>query len=144
MKVARASQADMDAAMQLYQLLSAVDDGHFPPRNDDEDWPEFDEDCIDHLQSFLERALNCLNHPPSGLMRVLMAASCALDPANKLYDPAKSYIDFHPRIAIADDLLALLIECDEYLNINNLTSIGHGSILHRKMKDLTAKAQEET
>lgn len=30
----------------------------------------------------------------------------------------------------------LLIECNDYLNTNNLTSIGHGSILHQKIKDL--------
>jgi hypothetical protein len=42
----------------------------------------------------------------------------------------------------SDELLALIAECDEYLNINNLTSIGHGSILHRKMKEAKAKAQE--
>ncbi len=34
-----------------------------------------------------------------------------------------------------DRLLALIAECDTYLNTNNLTSIGHGSILHRKMKE---------
>lgn len=34
-----------------------------------------------------------------------------------------------------DALRGLLAECAEYLNTNNLTSIGHGSILHRKMID---------
>lgn len=35
-------------------------------------------------------------------------------------------------------LRALLAECAEYLNTNNLTSIGHGSILHRKMIEAAA------
>ena len=30
---------------------------------------------------------------------------------------------------------ALIKEADEYLDINKLTSIGHGSILHRKFKE---------
>lgn len=33
------------------------------------------------------------------------------------------------------DLRALIAECAEYLNTNNLTSICHGSILHRKMME---------
>lgn len=106
MMIAKASQEDLDAATKLIQLLNAIDGGNFPPKNDDEDWPVFDEDNRQHLQSFLEDALDCFNHPPSGLMRVLYAASCALDPANKLYDPKESHLAFHPRIEAADALLA--------------------------------------
>ncbi len=36
------------------------------------------------------------------------------------------------------EAMALFSECDEYLNTNDLTSISHGSILHRKMRALLA------
>lgn len=98
LKIARASQADIDAATKLFQLLNAVDGGNFPPKNDEEEWPEFDEDNKNHLQQFLEDALDCFNHPPSGLMRVLYAAICSLDPDNKLFNPDSNHLDFHPRI----------------------------------------------
>lgn len=39
-----------------------------------------------------------------------------------------------------DVLRGLLAECAEYLNTNSLTSIGHGSILHRKMIDAAMEA----
>jgi len=34
----------------------------------------------------------------------------------------------------AKGMLDLMKEIDDYLNINELTSIGHGSILHKKVK----------
>lgn len=105
MKIAKASQNDLDAATKLFQLLSAVDGGNFPPQDDNEDWPVFDEDNREHLRQFMEDAVDCFNHPPSGLMRVLYAASCALDPSNKLYDPNESHLSFHPRITGAETLL---------------------------------------
>jgi hypothetical protein len=155
MKMAKATQADLDAAMKLHQLLNAIDGGNFPPDGDNEEWPEFDEDKRDHLQSFLERALACFNNPPSGLMRVLMAASCALDPANKMYDPDKDYLDFHPRIALAeqqrDDLLLFAKEFrDAVLNQrfnladNGMTSDQINDVLNLfddTMGDAIAKAQ---
>ena len=36
------------------------------------------------------------------------------------------------------ELVDLLTEADDYLNTNNLTNIGHGSILHRKMQEVIA------
>jgi hypothetical protein len=35
-----------------------------------------------------------------------------------------------------DTLKAFAADVDDYLNTNNLTSIGHGSILHQEAKDL--------
>jgi len=34
-----------------------------------------------------------------------------------------------------DELLSLLKEASDYLDINNMTSIGHGSILHQKFRE---------
>lgn len=51
----------------------------------------------------------------------------------------------HGAVLHTDDLVrrlneyeGLLREADEYLETNNLTSIGHGSILHKKFKAQTA------
>lgn len=37
----------------------------------------------------------------------------------------------------------IIYECDKYLDTNNLTSIGHGSILHRKMKEIISTEREK-
>lgn len=44
--------------------------------------------------------------------------------------------------AEVESLRSLLAECADYLNTNELTSIGHGSILHRKMIDAAMVAKE--
>jgi S-adenosylmethionine/arginine decarboxylase-like enzyme len=36
-------------------------------------------------------------------------------------------------------LRELLKEASDYLDTNNITSIGHGSVLHRKFKDVAPK-----
>lgn len=43
-----------------------------------------------------------------------------------------------------DRLRKLFAECAEYLNINKYTSIGHSSILHRKMIDAAMEASQCT
>lgn len=124
MRVAKASQADIDSATNLIQLLNAVDDGCFPPSSEaadseGEEWPEFDEDNQEDLQQFMRRALRCFNHPPSGLMRVLYAASCALDPSNKLYDPNLNHLATHPRIDAAEELLKAVTEWEASATTGN-------------------------
>ncbi|CAD5376770.1 hypothetical protein OF001_U170067 [Pseudomonas sp. OF001] len=44
--------------------------------------------------------------------------------------------------AEVERLRALLAECANYLNTNELTSISHGSILHRKMIDAAMEARQ--
>ena len=38
-----------------------------------------------------------------------------------------------------EKLKALISEASEYLDTNSMTSIGHGSVLHRKFKDVATK-----
>lgn len=44
--------------------------------------------------------------------------------------------------AEVERMRALLAECADYLNTNELTSIGHGSILHQKMIDAAMEAHK--
>ncbi len=37
------------------------------------------------------------------------------------------------------ELKALIAEASEYLDTNDMTNIGHGSVLHRKFKDVATK-----
>lgn len=43
---------------------------------------------------------------------------------------------------LISDLGSFIVELDDYLNINNLTSVGHGSKLHQAAKDLRERIQE--
>lgn len=44
--------------------------------------------------------------------------------------------------AKVQELVELLKEADEYLNINHMTNIAHGSILHRKFQEAVAENKE--
>lgn len=96
MRMAKATDKDMDGAMRLYQFLNAIEDGHFLPEDeDDENWPDFDYCSHADLEKLHEKLMEVFHS--GGLMRVLMAASALLNPKNKLLDPDKDYLDDHPR-----------------------------------------------
>tara|TARA_R110000851_G_scaffold301434_1_gene457842 strand:+ start:156 stop:374 length:219 start_codon:yes stop_codon:yes gene_type:complete len=48
-------------------------------------------------------------------------------------------IDINDIISRLNEYEELLIEADEYLSVNKLTSIGSGSILHQKVIAITGK-----
>ena len=101
MKMAKASEADLDMAMELCGAIDSVT-GHWPTLpaalcNPDEDGaqadgfdPDDDRQCgtvLRHLLAIAERA---------SLMRVVWGAAVMLDPRNELVDPCADTIEAHP------------------------------------------------
>lgn len=100
MKMAKASEADIDMAMELCGAIDALTSrwptlptGLCKPADDE---PDEDFDCDDdrqcgtvlrHLLAIAERA---------SLLRVVWGCAVMLDPANRLVDPAADTIDRHP------------------------------------------------
>ena len=99
MKMAKASQADIEAAMDIVRILESLDRGLVPSElaeDEEEAWFDADDasDCI--------RAINLiLNAAGKGSIgRVVYGMYMLLDPANKAIDPDLDYIEHHPeRIA---------------------------------------------
>jgi hypothetical protein len=95
MKMAKASQADIDAAIELYQFLQAIGDGR--PAADVVE--EFDYKGYGDLLErqapdveFLVRA-----HERGGLFRVVWGLQVLLDPANEVVDPNLPHLEVHPK-----------------------------------------------
>ena len=100
MKMAKASDADLDMAMELCGAIDALT-GHWPTLppglcKPDADEPDDGFDCDDdrqcgtvlrHLLAIAERA---------SLMRVVWGCAVMLDPANTLVDPDADTIEHHP------------------------------------------------
>ena len=100
MKMAKASEADLDMAMELTGAIDALT-GHWPTLptglcKPDDDEPDEQFDCDDdrqcgtvlrHLLAIAERA---------SLLRVVWGCAVMLDPANKLVDPGADTIEHHP------------------------------------------------
>lgn len=98
MKMAKASGADLDMAMELVGMLEALGHRLCPSmpaviaRNDgDEDFDrDDDEQCGRALRALLETAQR------GSLFRVVWGAAVMLDASNKLVDPDAATLELHP------------------------------------------------
>ena len=112
MKMAKASEADLDMAMELCGAIDALA-GHWPTlptglcsQEDDDADDRFDCDddrqcgtVLRHLLAIAERA---------SLMRVVFGMTVLLDPRNKIVNPDADTLEHHPDIVAALDTVASL------------------------------------
>ena len=105
MKMAKASEADLDMAMELCGALDTLT-GHWPTlptglcsQEDDADEDRFDCDddrqcgtVLRHLLAIAERA---------SLMRVVFGMTVLLDPRNKIVNPNADCLEHHPDTVVA-------------------------------------------
>lgn len=111
MKMAKASNNDMEAALELCRALDVLEDGTLPEgmtEGDDcvfYDADEHAEKVVEHLMSIFKKA---------SLFRVCFGMTVVLDPRNEIVDPNDDCLAVHPkfeRIATQrDELLASLKE----------------------------------
>lgn len=94
-KMAKASQSDIAAAIELYQFLEAMRDGR--PAADAVE--EFDYegygDLIERGADDAEYLLRA--HERGGLFRVAWGLQVLLDPANEVVDPNQPHLELHPK-----------------------------------------------
>lgn len=95
MKMAKASQADIDAAIELYQFLQAASNG----RGADEVVDEFGykgyDDLLESKSTDVEFVLRA--HERGGLFRIVWGMQVLLDPANEVVDPNLPHLELHPK-----------------------------------------------
>lgn len=122
-KIAKASQADLNMAMDLTAMLETLGHRHCPAmpaaiaRNDGDE--DFDRDDNDQCGRALRALLETANR--GSLSRVVWGAAVMLDPRNKLVDPTADTIEHHPERSKASDILAKEVrDADELLRILRL------------------------
>lgn len=103
MKMAKASEADMEAMFALTRLLNAVDSEQFPPLPNGE-WQEGDPDWFDpadkeHLEQFHHRLMECIAPYPGSWNRVIWGFHIAM--TNGVFDPAADCLEWHPALRAA-------------------------------------------
>ncbi|MEI7296661.1 hypothetical protein WCQ02_31345 [Paraburkholderia tropica] len=99
MKMARASEADIDAALKVSQILSNLDRGYMPASDEDERIEWFDEDDAEQCQVVLKKILEVCQK--GNVFRVAFGMAVVLDPRNELLDPDANTIEVHPKIVAA-------------------------------------------
>ena len=94
-KMAKASQSDIDAAIELYQFLEATQDDRRAAEVVDEfgytGYGDLLESSADNFQ-FVLRA-----HERGGLFRVVWGMQVLLDPKNEVVDPNLPHLELHPK-----------------------------------------------
>ena len=102
MKMAKASQADLNMAMDVANVLDEIERGFFPTKlQSDEDaeseqieWIDTaDRQQYDRLVYGLKRLLN-----QGSIMRVIWGMAVVCDPSNECIDPEADTIEHHPKL----------------------------------------------
>lgn len=106
MKMAKASQRDIDAAGEAMSILIAIDRGDYPRTDDLENAPDsFDEDDPEHLRHFYDAMKATLE---TGWPGRVIGGMCyvIMNPENEILDPASDTLDLHPKFAKQEEQLA--------------------------------------
>jgi len=94
-KMAKASQKDIDGAIELYQFLQAMNSGRSCPEVVDEFGYNGYEDLLEREATDVEFALRA--HERGGLFRVVWGMQVLLDPCNEVVDPNLPHLELHPK-----------------------------------------------
>ncbi len=101
MKMAKASEKDIEAAGNAMSVLNDISSGYFPAREDDVDAPTFfDPEDRDHLVRFYDRIKATLDASPGWPNRII-GGMCfvVLYDKNEIVDPDDDCLALHPRFA---------------------------------------------
>jgi hypothetical protein len=99
MKMARASEADIEAALKVCQIMDQLDKRYMPSDDDSEELEFFDRDDAEQCQTVIGMLLDATCD--TSLFRVVFGMACVLDPRNELLDPDADTIEKHPKIIAA-------------------------------------------
>lgn len=120
MKIAKATQADMDAAVKIMQALDAISGGNMPGEliddqdADDDGW--FDNNNYDHCHRVINHLIGLTEE--GNFLRVVGGMAVLLDPDNKVIDPDAKTLEHHPDRLEADSVRQqrdeLLAKCAEW------------------------------
>ena len=106
MKIAKASSADIDMALDLIGVLDDIERGHFPyrfsdPESESTEWLDTtDRQQYERLIDQLRRLLN-----RGSIGRVIMGMAVVCDPMNECIDPEADCIEHHPKRQQMEDAL---------------------------------------
>lgn len=97
MKMARASERDIQAALDVSNILDGLDRGYMPSETEEPEpfYPDDREQCQRALDALLRAAQT------GGVFRVIFGMAVVLDPRNELLDPDADTLELHPKLRAA-------------------------------------------
>lgn len=113
MKMAKASERDIDAAGNAMSILNDISGGYYPAGEvgDEVEPSRFDPDNADHLRHFYDLMNATLDKSPGWPGRVI-GGMCfvILFDENLIVDPSADTLELHPRFAAAEDQCNALLK----------------------------------
>lgn len=106
MKMAKASEADIEMALELSTMLEGFERGNFPVDEDAEDYEPFYDDNPEHCRRAMDLIIDKLR--AGSLFRVVFGMSVLLDPKNEAVDHSLDYLEHHPKVRMHDELAGAL------------------------------------
>lgn len=106
MKMAKASQADLEMAMELANVLGDIERGYFPERlqEDGEEAIEWiDTSDLDQYERLTNGLRDILDR--GSISRVIWGMAVICDPSNECIDPDADTIEHHPKRQQMEDAL---------------------------------------
>lgn len=103
MKMAKASQADIEMALDLSGFLESLDRGYMPNQlqdgDDDTIWFDFEDGEL------CRRAIMWISDTLArgSLSRVTLGMAVLCDPKNELLDPDSDVLDLHPKLKALEE-----------------------------------------
>lgn len=153
MKMALASEEDLDVAYDLLGLLDCVDRDYYPADDGDEDAPtHLDVDDPEHLRFFYNKLKALIDRRGSGaLHRVIGGFSTVRYAKNQILDLTKDTVELHPRLQGAVSIAALFNHCWDFKTHFDKQSrpkticatFKVSTITHEGMRDEAAKLADE-
>lgn len=101
MKMARASKADLDAALDVSNIIEQLENGYMPSTDESDELERFDSDDREQCKRALAAILDAAEK--GSLFRVTFGMTVVLDPRNELLDPAADTLELHPKLVAARD-----------------------------------------
>lgn len=105
MRMAKASDRDLDMALNLISILDDIERGHFPYRfadPDDEATEWLDPSDSDQMYRLID---DLKRHIAQGSIgRVILGMAVLCDPNNRLLDPDADHLTPHPRFDLLEEL----------------------------------------
>ncbi|WP_225784498.1 hypothetical protein [Xenophilus sp. Marseille-Q4582] len=93
MKMARADENDLKAALDVSRIIEDLERGYMPGQ-DDEGVEFFDRDDADQCRRALAAILDAADQ--GSMFRVTFGMTVVLDPRNKVVDPDADTLEIHP------------------------------------------------
>ncbi len=94
MKMARADEKDLEAALTVSRIIEDLEKGYMPGGDDTEGTEFFDQDDPKHCKRALDAILSAAQQ--GSIFRVTFGMAVVLDPRNKLLDPDADTLELHP------------------------------------------------